>query len=170
MTLLFQIKTVNGIIKEKYKLPIAESSKGQWVDIRVPVADLSGSAKCTMKMIIEDTETNRNNICLLVASPMFIPKQIEKKPNIILWTFDSLRSDELGAYGSPDANTPTLDGSARRGVLFTESLSSSCWTLPGVKNMMAGLITHQYLGECRPFHESVGLELPLIQSEFAKAG
>ena len=39
------------------------------------------------------------------------------KPDVLLITIDTLRADHVGAYGSKNAETPTIDGLARTGVL-----------------------------------------------------
>src|SRR5262249_41700885 len=40
------------------------------------------------------------------------------RPNLLLVTIDTLRADHVGVYGAAGAQTPTLDGLARRGVMF----------------------------------------------------
>nr|HPQ40350.1 sulfatase-like hydrolase/transferase [bacterium] len=74
------------------------------------------------------------------------------------------------AYGSPHAMTPTMDMLSRKGILFSQSLSSSSWTLPGVQNMLAGHYLHRFLCEAQPFHLAQDFEIPLIPAEFATAG
>jgi hypothetical protein len=40
------------------------------------------------------------------------------KSDVLLITIDTLRADHVGAYGFKNAETPTIDGLARNGVLF----------------------------------------------------
>ncbi len=61
-------------------------------------------------------------------------------PNVLLISIDTLRADHLGSYGDPHGLTPHLDRVADEGVLFTQAVTSSPWTLPA----MASLFTAQY--------------------------
>jgi len=54
----------------------------------------------------------------------------EDRPNVILISIDSLRSDHLGCYGYTRDTTPVLDRIAGEGVLFETVVSSTSWTLP----------------------------------------
>lgn len=59
------------------------------------------------------------------------------RPNVILVSIDSLRSDHMGCYGYGRRTTPNIDLLAREGVVFEEHVSSTSWTLPA----HAGLFT-----------------------------
>src|SRR4029453_11449008 len=60
------------------------------------------------------------------------------KPNVILVTLDTTRADHLGCYGDADARTPTLDGLAARGVLFSQAATPAPLTLPAHSSIMTG--------------------------------
>jgi arylsulfatase A-like enzyme len=60
------------------------------------------------------------------------------RPNVLLITVDSLRPDRLGCYGRSPSTSPTFDALARKGVLFTEAIAQSSWTLPSVYSLMTG--------------------------------
>ncbi|MFN0149401.1 MAG: sulfatase [bacterium] len=64
----------------------------------------------------------------------------DPRPNVILISIDSLRGDRLGCYGYPRPVSPTLDRLAREGVLFSDVISQSSWTLPA----HISLLTSQY--------------------------
>ncbi len=53
------------------------------------------------------------------------------RPNVVLISIDTLRSDHLGCYGYPRETSPAIDRLAEEGVLFENHVSSSPWTLPG---------------------------------------
>ena len=59
------------------------------------------------------------------------------RPNVVLVSIDSLRSDHMGCYGYGRRTTPNIDLLAREGVVFEEHVSSTSWTLPA----HAGLFT-----------------------------
>lgn len=60
--------------------------------------------------------------------------------NLLLVTIDTLRPDRLGAYGGRDGLTPTLDGLAKRGALFTRAWSHVPTTLPAHVSILTGLL------------------------------
>jgi arylsulfatase A-like enzyme len=60
------------------------------------------------------------------------------RPNLLLVLVDDLRFDRLGCTGLARAETPFLDGLARRGVLFTRCFSTCGWTLPSCASIVTG--------------------------------
>lgn len=68
----------------------------------------------------------------------------EQGPNLVLIVLDTVRADELSAYGYPRPTTPNLDRLARQGVLFENALSPSSWTLPSDASILTGLLPHQH--------------------------
>jgi len=66
------------------------------------------------------------------------------KPNLLVVTIDTLRADRVGAFGYKGARTPTMDGLARRGVLFSRAYSHVPLTLPSHCSLFTGFlpITH----------------------------
>ena len=68
----------------------------------------------------------------------------EDKPNVLLITIDTLRTDRLGCYGSPYLKTPEIDALAGRGVLFSRAFAHNPETLPSHTNIHLGVtaLTH----------------------------
>jgi arylsulfatase A-like enzyme len=56
----------------------------------------------------------------------------------ILIVLDTVRADELGAYGGDPENSRTFDRLAKEGALFTQMVSPSGWTLPSHVSMFTG--------------------------------
>lgn len=52
------------------------------------------------------------------------------RPNVLLVSIDSLRSDHVSAYGYERETTPTIDALAGEGVRFDTAMSPTSWTLP----------------------------------------
>jgi arylsulfatase A-like enzyme len=69
------------------------------------------------------------------AQPVFAS---EKRPSILLVTFDTTRADHLGAYGYELAATPTIDALASRGVLFESAVTTTPVTLPSHASILTG--------------------------------
>ncbi len=62
-----------------------------------------------------------------------------ERPNILLISIDSLRSDHLGCYGYSKDTSPFIDELAGRGARFTNAVSTTSWTLPAHAAMLTGL-------------------------------
>jgi arylsulfatase A-like enzyme/predicted Zn-dependent protease len=58
--------------------------------------------------------------------------------NLLLVTIDTLRADRLGCYGHGEAQTPWIDGLARRGLRFTAATTVVPLTLPAHASLMTG--------------------------------
>ena len=61
------------------------------------------------------------------------------RPNIVLITIDTLRSDRVSAYGYDRQTTPFLDALADQGVRCTTSYSPSSWTVPSMASLFTSL-------------------------------
>ena len=64
-----------------------------------------------------------------IGPMLYKPKVQPNRPNILLISIDTLRTDALGCYGG-DNSTPNIDTLAREGVLFEECYANAPWTLP----------------------------------------
>ena len=60
--------------------------------------------------------------------------------SLLFVTFDTTRADRIGCYGYADAETPTIDGLASRGVKFDHAVADVPSTLPSHTTMMTGLL------------------------------
>ncbi len=63
-----------------------------------------------------------------------------KRPDIILIVVDTLRADHVACCGYQRNTTPNIDKLARAGILFSNAIVTSPWTLPSV----ASILTSQY--------------------------
>jgi arylsulfatase A-like enzyme/Tfp pilus assembly protein PilF len=78
-----------------------------------------------------------------------------ERPNVLLVTIDTLRSDRLGCYGHAAASTPALDALAARGVRFETAIVHVPLTGPSHASILTGLGP---LGH--GFRENAGFVLP----------
>jgi choline-sulfatase len=70
----------------------------------------------------------------------YLKKEIEMENlNLVLLTLDEVRPDHTSAYGYKRISTPNIDRIAQEGVLFDESISSSCFTPISHAAMLTGL-------------------------------
>lgn len=61
-------------------------------------------------------------------------------PDVVLVLIDTLEGSRLSCAGSPRGLTPELDRVARRGLMFREFSSQSCYTKPAVASLLTSLI------------------------------
>ncbi len=61
------------------------------------------------------------------------------RPNIIVFSIDTLRPDHLGCYGYARATSPNIDAFAGEGALFENAISASSWTLPAHASLFTGV-------------------------------
>ena len=60
------------------------------------------------------------------------------QPNLLMVTFDTLRADHLGAYGSEAGLTPNFDALAAQSVMFENAYAVSSTTGPSHLTMFSG--------------------------------
>src|SRR3954469_207249 len=58
--------------------------------------------------------------------------------NLVIVTLDTTRADRIGAYGSHEVETPTIDRLAAEGVLFEQAVSVAPLTLPAHSSLFTG--------------------------------
>lgn len=109
----------------------------------------------------------------LIGSPAVLPAvdrdPAARPPNVLVVLVDTLRADRLSVYGAGRLNSPNLDRLARRGVVFTNAVAPSSWTLPSV----AALLTGRYPNELKVgARQGAGLTrgIPTMAGGFARAG
>src|SRR5688500_17994384 len=75
-----------------------------------------------------------------VAGLAFVALRAARPPrlNLLLVTIDTLRADRVGAYGYAAAETPVMDGLARRGARFENALTAVPITGPAHASFFTG--------------------------------
>jgi arylsulfatase A-like enzyme len=66
------------------------------------------------------------------------------RPNIVLFTADTLRREHLGLYGYPRPTSPRLDALAQEAVVFERAFAPMATTYPSHMTMLTGLYPHQH--------------------------
>lgn len=67
-----------------------------------------------------------------------------KRTSVILITLDTLRADYLSCYGSPDVDTPHLDGLAKTGVRYALAQSASAVTPVSHATILTGRLPYEH--------------------------
>ncbi len=65
-------------------------------------------------------------------------------PHLVLVVVDTLRADRLGAYGHDRPTSPSFDGLAAEGVLFTRAFAPSSWTKPSVGSLFTSRLSSEH--------------------------
>ncbi len=65
-------------------------------------------------------------------------KPSARKPNIVLITLDSVRSDRMGFLGARNGLTPNLDGIARQGIVFAQAYAQAPLTIASHATILTG--------------------------------
>jgi arylsulfatase A-like enzyme len=89
------------------------------------------------------------------------------KPSVLLVTLDTLRADHVGAYGYARANTPTLDGLAKEGVLFNQAVTAHVYTGPSHISILTGLLPkhHGALVNSAPLQDGIPTLAEMLRAE-----
>jgi arylsulfatase A-like enzyme len=77
-----------------------------------------------------------------------VPPALRDAPNVLFVVIDTLRADELPAYGSKAVRTPALDRIAAEGTAF-RAFAQASWTKPSI----ASLLTSLYPSSHRAVHK-----------------
>ncbi len=164
------LKNNEKLVEEILTLTCINSSENFWVKFEIPISKMMGEVECRMELVNDKAFPTQSGNLAIIGTPVFIPENIQMPPNVILVCIDSLRADDLGAYGSPLACSPTIDRLSRQGILFSQSLSTSSWTVPGVKNLLSGYHTIQEQREGDKLEPDSGYTGKMIQELYAEAG
>jgi arylsulfatase A-like enzyme len=63
-------------------------------------------------------------------------------PNVLLLVLDTVRSMNLSAYGYARPTSPSMESLVDRGVVFSNAVATSSWTLPSHGSMFTGHYAH----------------------------
>jgi len=87
-------------------------------------------------------------------------KAIAGKPNIVLITLDSTRTDRMGFLGSRSGLTPSLDNLARQGVVFAQAYAQSPLTVASHATILTG--TYPQIHRAGEFGSPLEQRLPYL--------
>ncbi|MEP6573599.1 MAG: sulfatase [Gemmatimonadota bacterium] len=99
----------------------------------------------------------------LAALPVARPDS----PNVILLILDTVRADELSAYGYARSTSPALTRLAARGIRFEWAISPASWTLPSHATMLTGRWPHEHRASWK---RALGPEFPTLAEVLADHG
>lgn len=71
--------------------------------------------------------------------PMSVASPSPRRPNVLIYLVDTLRSDRLGCFGYPRPTTPNIDRFSDHSSLFLNAIGQSSWTKASVASIFTGL-------------------------------
>ncbi len=80
-------------------------------------------------------------LLIAVCVPLYwkyVPQQIEHT-NVVIVTLESSQPDYLSAYGYPKKTTPFFDELASEGVVFSNMITATSWTIPSLASLFTGV-------------------------------
>lgn len=92
----------------------------------------------------------------------------ERRPDLVIFLADTFRADNLAAYGGDGLETPNLDVSFERGLVFEQTWAPSSWTLPSHASLFTGLFPYQHGAVSHT--ASLGEDAVTIAEHLAAAG
>jgi len=75
----------------------------------------------------------------LWENPLIFQSRKDEGINVILISLDTLRPDHLGSYGYKRNTSPNIDSMVEDSTIFTNTYSTSSWTLPAHISLLTGL-------------------------------
>ncbi|MEZ6017768.1 MAG: sulfatase [Planctomycetota bacterium] len=125
---------IEGLGSEVLRLPLGVAPRYEWRVFRRLVAEpVVGALRMTLEGGGEDTLACVADAGARVGAPLAAP------PTVLLVTSDTHRGELLGLASSGLVRTPALDALARRGLVFTDAMSTSNATNPSHVALMTGL-------------------------------
>ncbi len=87
--------------------------------------------------------------CCILALPIYLRSSRSKEfdfsgYNILFVSFDALQAAHTGCLGHGRNTTPTIDGFAKQGFLFTQCISTSSWTVPASMSWFTSLYPSEH--------------------------
>jgi len=137
---------------EKYIDPERRYAERTWIDADIPI----GNGKAGQTTLIFSTESGfpgmpgddwqmaSEYVCGLwsnvrIVAPAEERKTGDKRPNVVLISWDTVRADRLELYGHYRETAPGLTELAGKGVLLENCSSQAGWTLPSHASVFSSL-------------------------------
>jgi arylsulfatase A-like enzyme len=124
---------------ELFRRRLTREIAGAWEQVDIPLVAFAGQdGQLQLETEIVEGRLGWKNL-IFWAPPALRPSPRDERPNIVLFSIDTLRADHLGCYGYKRDTSPTLDRLAGEGVRFRQAIAPSSWTLPSHATMLTGV-------------------------------
>ncbi len=99
-----------------------------------------------------------------------LPPAAPGSPNVLVIVIDTLRADHMSGYGYVRATTPNIDAFAKQGVMFTNAIAPSSWTLPSHASMLTGRYTYEHGADSVKPMSLLGHSLATLDNRYPMLG
>ena len=110
-------------------------NRNQWEDADV---DLSRWGGRTISLQFR-TESSQAGEVALWTNPLLTTPAKKNRPNILIYTIDTLRADHSSLYGYARNTTPFLKKLGASGVVFDDCQAQATWTKSSIASLMTSL-------------------------------
>ncbi|MDX1383876.1 MAG: sulfatase-like hydrolase/transferase, partial [Thermoanaerobaculia bacterium] len=119
---------------QRATLDLAELA-GETVDLAIRVEVIGGQGSLLPR------PHDRAEVDICIGVPVLYTRRDDREPpyRVLVIAIDTLRADQIGAYGAEPSLTPFIDELAARGTLFENAISQANWTLPSFASIFTGL-------------------------------
>ncbi len=67
-----------------------------------------------------------------------------ERPNVVLITLDTTRTDRLSCYGYDRPTSPSIDAFTEEATLYEDAVAPSIWSLPSHASLFTGMYPHEH--------------------------
>ncbi len=110
------------------------SDPDEWRDAAIDLSPWKGR---TVKLILK-TEA-RDGVVGLWANPVLTGEAPKPRPNVLIYTIDTLRADHASVYGYARDTTPFLKKLGASGIVFDDCQAQATWTKSSIASLMTSL-------------------------------
>jgi arylsulfatase A-like enzyme len=114
------------------------------------------------------TYRNRDFVVITQNKIEPVPASSSSRPNVILISIDSLRSDHLSCYGYQRETSPNLDRLANENILFQNAFSTTTWTFSAHRSLLTS--TFPEATDLRTYMDPIPSNVVTIAEVFADHG
>jgi arylsulfatase A-like enzyme len=115
-------------------------SSGEWQDADI---DLSGWSGKQIKLRLQTDSSRPGDVALwtapLITSSPAHQTVSKSRPNILIYTIDTLRADHASLYGYARNTTPFLKKLGASGIVFKACQAQATWTKSSIASLMTSL-------------------------------
>ncbi|MGH9695401.1 MAG: sulfatase-like hydrolase/transferase, partial [Bryobacteraceae bacterium] len=111
------------------------SDPDEWEDADVDLSRYSGR---NVNLAFR-TNARREGTVGLWANPLLTNPAPKRRPNVLIYTIDTLRADHASVYGYGRDTTPFLKKLGASGIVFNDCQAQATWTKASIASLMTSL-------------------------------
>ncbi|MDQ2774046.1 MAG: sulfatase-like hydrolase/transferase [Acidobacteriota bacterium] len=125
--------SIEGEVADAFSKTIQQSDT--WDDADVDLSRWSGRA---VKLRFQTESAHQGDVALW-TNPLIVIAAKKSRPNVLIYTIDTLRADHSSVYGYARNTTPFLKKLGASGIVFEDCQAQATWTKPSIASLMTSL-------------------------------